>query len=122
MGTDRTKIRTEDLAAAAVEAAGTQTSSVPNPVTPPLAAGTSPIDAAAALVAGSIQTLTASVNGADAAAATEQTAALTESPPALQQQDETHAESLREAGAGTTAVTFPILHAAAPVAGKVWDA
>lgn len=52
MSTDRLKIKPDDLSVAAIKAVGTESASAPKPVTPPAAAGTSPIDAAAGRAAG----------------------------------------------------------------------
>jgi len=106
MSTDLTKIKPADLATAAGKAAATQAASTPAPIEPP-ASGSSPVDAAPAAVAQSIQALLAAQNTADTAAAAEQTAALTESPPALVQQDQTNADNMNTAGAGVNVIKLP---------------
>lgn len=119
MSTERMKITPNDLSVAAVKAAGTANASVPKPVTPPITAGTSPIDAAAGLAAGAVTTLTTTVDAADVHAATTQAAALTESPPVLEQQDQQGADDIIVAGAQTKTIKFPTLKATAPAPGGI---
>lgn len=85
----RTKldIETDKLAGAAGKAGETLTASAPKPVPPPPPAVTSQLDAALALISTSSEALRAKVDATDTTWATKQQAALTESPPVLQQQD-----------------------------------
>lgn len=114
MTTDRTKIRPEDLAAAATSSAATEAARAPvTVVSPPQASAGSPVDAAAVAVGTAIQTALAGADTDDVSAVTKQTAALTESPPELVEQDEENAANITAAG------QFPMPTIAAP-SGEVW--
>lgn len=93
MSADRMQLLPEDLASAAVTDAGTH----------------------AGAVAASIKTSLTARDTADVAAATQRTAALTESPPVLVEQDQQGAEDYTRAGA-----QFPTPVMAPSVPGKVW--
>jgi hypothetical protein len=107
MSTDRTNLKPDDLSVAAIKAVGTENASAPKPVTPPTAAGTSPIDLAAGLAAGAVTTLTTAVNAADTKAATTQATALTTSPPVLVQQDQQGADDIIVASAPLKTIHYP---------------
>jgi len=108
MSTDRLKIKPDDLSVAAVKAVGTENASAPKPVTPPFAAGTSPVDVAALAAVGSIVSLTSTVNAADTQAAATQSAALNTSPPVLVQQDQKGADDMVVASAPLKTIYLPM--------------
>lgn len=117
--TDKLNINTEDLAAAAAKAAATQAASEPTPITsPPPASAGSPVDAAAAAVAESIQALLEARDIADFAAATEQTAALTESPPVIDEQDHQGADEITTAAGAIP--EFPMPNGGPSTPGQIW--
>ncbi|WP_293003391.1 hypothetical protein [Mycobacterium sp.] len=121
--TDETKIRPADLRAAASKASSTAQASAPKAVAEPAkvaakaGASISPVDTAAGLVVGAIESLNQTVNTADVAAASKQMEALEESPPALQQQDQQNADDTIVAGEPLTTLQFPMLKASTPAAG-----
>lgn len=117
MTTDRMSIRPEDLSAAASKSGTTQAARGPVVIaSPPPAAAGSPVDAAAGGVATTIQGALAATDTADVTAVTKQTAALTESPPELVEQDHQNAAAI------TAASQFPMPVVRAPGAGngEVW--
>lgn len=85
----RTKldIETDKLVGAAGKAGETLTASAVKAIPPPPPTATSQLDAALVLVSTSSEALRAKVDATDTTWATKQQAALTESPPVLQQQD-----------------------------------
>ncbi|HRW02477.1 MAG TPA: hypothetical protein P5314_11920 [Tetrasphaera sp.] len=116
MSTDRMKIQPEVLATSAARSADTEAARAPVAIAspPPVAAG-SPVDAAAVALGTTIQGALAATDTADVAAVTKQTAALTESPPELVQQDIDNAANITAAG------QFPTPTVRAPGAsGTVW--
>lgn len=123
MSTDETKIKPADLRAAASKAANTATASTPQTVSAPAKVATkagasaSPIDTAAGLVVGAIESLNQTVNTADVAAAGKQMLALEESPPVLQQQDQHNADDTTRAGEPFKVLQFPILKVSASTPG-----
>lgn len=116
MTTDRMKIRPENLAAAATDSTATQAARAPVTIaSPPPAAAGSPVNAAAVAVGTTIQAELAAADTADVAAVTKQTAALTDSPTELVQQDQENADNI------TAASQFPMPTVAPGSAtGKVW--
>jgi hypothetical protein len=117
--TDNLKIDTAELAAAAGKSAAAQDASASAPISPPSAATVgSPVDAAAAAFAGAIQAILKAHDAADIAAVAKQTAALTESPLVIAEQDHQGADEITAAGA--TILEFPIPVAGSSVSGKVW--
>lgn len=117
MTTDRMKIRPADLAAAANESAATQAARGPVAIaSPPPAAAGSPVDAAAVAVGTTIQASLATADTADVTAVTKQTAALTESPPELVQQDSENAADITAAGQ----FPMPAVRAPGSASGEVW--
>ncbi|WP_204810528.1 hypothetical protein [Mycobacterium riyadhense] len=117
--TDKLDINTVDLAAAAAKAAATQAASGPSPITsPPAASAGSPVDAAAVAVAESIHALLEARDTADFAAAAEQTAALTESPPVIVEQDHQGADEITTAAGAIP--EFPMPNAGPSAPGQIW--
>lgn len=116
MDIERTQIQPEALATAAAQSAATASARAPRTIaSPPLDAAGSPVDVAAVAAAATIQSALAVQDMADVAAVTKQTACLTESPPALVQQDQDNAADI------TRAAQFPIPTMAPPDSGKVWS-
>lgn len=85
------KIQADQLHSAAGKAGQTLAGSTIPPIPPPPPAALSQLDAALALVSTQSEALRAKVDTVDSQWATKQQAALTESPPVLQQQDTTAA-------------------------------
>ncbi len=88
---DTLKIQMDQLESAAGKAGQTLTGSTIPPIPPPPPAAMSQLDAALALVSTEGEALRTKVDTLDSTWATTQQAALTESPPVLQQQDTTAA-------------------------------
>lgn len=80
-------IETDQLHSAAGKASQTLAGSVVPPIPPPPPTTTSQLDAALALVSTESETLRSNLDTLDTTWATKQQAALTESPPVLQQED-----------------------------------
>lgn len=92
MGAQTTmKIQMDQLQSAAGKAGQTLAGSTIPPIPPPPPAATSQLDAALALISVEAEVLRTKVDTLDSTWATKQQAALTESPPVLQQQDTTAA-------------------------------
>ena len=79
------------------------------PIPPPPPTATSQLDAALALIASSAETMRTGLDTTDTTWATKQQAALTESPPVLQQQD------TQAAGDYEKSATFPMPNVNPPI-------
>lgn len=84
------------LAEASGKAAATLADSTASDLTPPPLSATSQLDAALVLLSTTIETQRVSMDTNDTTWATKQTAALTESPPNLVQQDQQNANNTNE--------------------------
>ncbi|MDY6869266.1 MAG: hypothetical protein SV966_01370 [Actinomycetota bacterium] len=101
-GKTKLDIETDQLHSAAGKAAQTLAGSVVPPIPPPPPTATSQLDAALALISSSAETMRTGLDTTDNTWATKQQAALTESPPVLQQQD------TQAAGDYEKSATFPM--------------
>lgn len=117
---DKMKIDPEALADAAASAGKTTVNSVPTVIAPPVAAGASPIDLAAATAAATIEGVTQAHSTADNAAAVKQLGALSEFPTVLVAQD--HQDAGDMTAAGGSVPVFPMPAAGGGLAGGVKDA
>lgn len=107
-GKTKLEIETDQLHSAAGKAAQTLAGSVVPPIPPPPTA-TSQLDAALALISSSAETMRTGLDTTDNTWATKQQAALTESPPVLQQQD------TQAAGDYEKSATFPMPNVKLPI-------
>jgi hypothetical protein len=115
MGAQTTlKIQMDQLESAAGKAGQTLTGSTIPPIPPPPPAAMSQLDAALALVSTQSEVLRTKVDTLDSTWATKQQAALTESPPVLQQQDTTAAGDMERSSEFPTPQVKPPIEPADP--------